>query len=106
MRAEQCIKAYPDLRLTQHQPEQVTTYLTKVGQNPRRLDWQYSQTINAIQNLFILVKSSWVNEFEGAFWIQLSESLPTNHATKRPQRIQRPQRGGCLSLFRKFSRQA
>ncbi len=66
-RAEQYIKAYPDLRLTQHQPEHVTTYLTKIGQNPRRLDWQYSQAINAIQNLFILVKSSWVNEFDWSF---------------------------------------
>ena len=52
--AEQYIKANADLRLAQHKPENVTEYLTKLGQNTQMPGWQYRQAVSAIQILFTL----------------------------------------------------
>ncbi len=76
---EQYIKAYADLRLTQHTPGNVTQYLNKLGQRSKLADSQYRQAALAIQNLFVLTKSHWLDEVDWSHWLESSTLLTANH---------------------------
>ena len=51
-RVEQYIKAFPNKRLSEHRPEDVSNYLEKQGRIGRMKDWQFRQMVDALQNLF------------------------------------------------------
>src|SRR5215510_2514119 len=49
IRAEQYLQAVSQKRLTEHTPQDVTDYLEKLGRIGRMTEWQYCQTVDAIQ---------------------------------------------------------
>ena len=83
--AEQYIKAHPDLRLAQHTADIVVQYLTQLGQNTSITDWQYRQAVYAIQILFALVKSPWIDEVDWSQWLQGGSLLPQHPTLVREQ---------------------
>ncbi len=81
IRAEQYINAYPDKKLHEHQPDDVTHFLQKIGRAGRINDWQFRQAVDAIRNLFRLITNKWENEFDWQYWIDSSQSLSQEHRT-------------------------
>ncbi len=55
-RIEQYIQAHPDQKLLTHTPRTVTRFLENEGRNTQLKDWQFIQTVDAIQKLFIIEK--------------------------------------------------
>jgi integron integrase len=79
---EAYIKAHRNLRLSQHSSQQIEKYLRDKGRNPRLLDWQFRQIIDALKILFIeMVRAPWANEFSWGDWVMAAQSLPNSHAT-------------------------
>lgn len=81
LRAEQFIKAFPDLKLSGHTPESVSGYLEKAGRAPALKDWQFRQTVVAIRILFSIVKPEWLAGFDWDFWLDSSRELEPQHAS-------------------------
>ncbi|NOX42465.1 MAG: integron integrase, partial [Gammaproteobacteria bacterium] len=81
-RAEDYIKAHPDLPLAQHSDENVKKYLNGLGRNSRLSDWQFKQAVDALRILFVdLIRSQWAAKFSWRYWIESSTHLPHTHAT-------------------------
>ena len=81
-RAEDYIKAHPDLSLPQHSPDNVDNYLKDLGRNSRLADWQFKQAVGALRVLFVdLIQPQWATTFPWQFWIESSTHLPYTHAT-------------------------
>ena len=51
IRAEHYLRALSHQRLADHTPQDVTDYLEKLGRTGRMTDWQYRQTVDAIQQV-------------------------------------------------------
>ncbi len=81
IRAEQYIKAYPDLRLAEHGPEEVASYLEQQGRTKGLEDWQFRQMVDAIQNLFAMLGVAWLPEVDWKFWMDSAVSLTETHPT-------------------------
>lgn len=81
IRAEAYIKAYPGRRVAAHGPEEVTSFLGKLGQQERLEDWQFAQAVGAIQNLWQVAGNPRMGEVDWNYWRELSFRLDTNHAT-------------------------
>lgn len=81
IRAEQYIKAVSDKRLVDHTPDDVLKYLRKISKMNGLSDWQFRQSIDAIQNLFVLLEVKWINEIDWKHWLESSTSLSTSHPT-------------------------
>ncbi len=79
--AEQYIKAHPDKKLAQHTPDDVTAYLDELGRSGRLSDWQYLQSVDAIQNLFLLIRAPWINHVDWNTWKDSAKSLAPDHPT-------------------------
>ncbi len=81
IRAEQYIKAFPDKRLADHNPEDVVSYLEQQGRAGRIQDWQFRQLVDAIQNLFSMLGVSWLSDVDWQFWMDSAASLTEVHPT-------------------------
>ena len=81
-RAEEYIKAHPSLRLAQHSPDNIESYLQDLGRNRRLSDWQFKQTVEALKILFVdMAKPAWAESFQWDFWMESATQLPNSHAT-------------------------
>lgn len=81
IRSEQYIKAFPRKKLSDHKPKDIEGYLEKLGKLKIIQDWQFRQTIDAIQNLFSMLEVSWLQEINWQFWIDSSYSITDTHPT-------------------------
>ena len=81
IRAEQYLQAFLHKRLADHTPQDVTDYLEKLGRIGSITDWQYRQTVDALQQLFVTSEVSWVQQFDWAYWKASARTLPVHHPT-------------------------
>jgi integron integrase len=81
IRAEQYLQAVSHQRLTEHTPQDVTDYLEKLGRRSRMAEWQYCQTVDAIQHLFLMSEAAWARQFDWAYWKVSARTLPVTHPT-------------------------
>jgi hypothetical protein len=81
IRSEQYLRAYPDKKLADHTPQDVTTYLEALDRHERITDWQFGQVVDALRQLFCLVNVPWVHQVDWSHWQASTHSLPSNHAT-------------------------
>ncbi len=81
LQAQNYIKSLPDKRLAEHTPDNVIQYLQKQGQSGKIEDWQFLQIVDAIQNLFKMIKIAWINEVDWQYWINSSQTLAKEHAS-------------------------
>ena len=81
IRAEQYLQAFLHKRLADHTPQDVTDYLEKLGRIGSIADWQYRQTVDALQQLFVTSEVSWVQQFDWAYWKASARTLPVHHPT-------------------------
>jgi integron integrase len=81
IRAEQYLQAVPHKRLTEHTPQDVTDYLEKLGRIGRMAEWQYCQTVDAIQNVCLMGEVAWARHFDWAYWKVSARTLPVTHPT-------------------------
>ena len=44
-------------------------------------DWQYRQTVQAIQHLLRLSEAAWTQQFDWDYWKASARTLPINHPT-------------------------
>jgi integron integrase len=80
-RAEAYLNAFPEKRLSQHTREDVTGYLERTGRLDSIEDWQFVQTVDAIQNLLIVARAPVAAEVDWAFWRDSARSLAPTHPT-------------------------
>ncbi len=78
---ERYIAAFSDKKLATHTPDDVSEYLTNLGRNPRIKDWQFSQAVYAIQNLFDFLNVRWLDQVDWNYWKNFSQSLSPQHPT-------------------------
>ncbi|MDG4597756.1 MAG: integron integrase [Candidatus Contendobacter sp.] len=81
IRAEAYIKATAERRLMEHTPADIHRYLSNLGGIDRISDWQFRQSVDAIQKLFELVGVPWLREVDWDFWRDSARTLPANHPT-------------------------
>jgi integron integrase len=78
IRVEHYISYYKDKRIVTHCPADVDRYLAKQGENSKIQDWQFRQIVDAIQNLFAMLKVKWLDEVDWQHWMT-SVSLSASH---------------------------
>src|SRR6266446_10559173 len=81
IRAEQYLQAFVHTRLADHTPQDVTDYLEKLGRIGSMADWQYRQTVDALQQVFVMSEVTWVQQFDWAYWKASARTLPVHHPT-------------------------
>lgn len=81
IRAEAYIKATAERRLAEQTPADVHRHLSELGRIGRISDWQFRQSVDAIQKLFELVGAPWLREVDWDFWRDSAQTLPANHPT-------------------------
>src|SRR5262249_23110926 len=74
-------------------PQDVTDYLEKLGRIGSIADWQYRQTVDALQHLFVLSEVTWAQQFDWAYWKASAHTLPVNHPTIAREAAPAPVRG-------------
>lgn len=80
--AEAYINAHSGIKLSRHTSKMVNEYFESLARKSGLIDWQFIQTVNAVQILFTeLVKTSWSAEFPWDRWKTAAEKLPSDHAT-------------------------
>ena len=57
MRTEQYINALPHKRIAEHKPKDVISHLKKLGRIGSITNWQFRQSVDAIQNLFATLEA-------------------------------------------------
>jgi len=79
---EQYISHYSKQKLVTHTPEQVSSYLHKLGRQASLEDWQFIQAVKALQVLFCkLLAANWAPDFDWDTWINSAQALGSGHAT-------------------------
>ncbi|VAX07559.1 hypothetical protein MNBD_GAMMA26-390 [hydrothermal vent metagenome] len=81
LRAEQYIRAFPDKRLADNTVDDVTGYLESVGRQGQLADWQFIQTVSAIQNLLRTAKAPVQTKIDWGYWRDSARTLSSNHPT-------------------------
>ena len=81
IRAEHYLQAMSHKRLAEHTPQDVTDYLEKLGRIGRMTDWQYGQTVDAIQHLCLMGEVAWAPQFDWAYWKASARTLTVHHPT-------------------------
>jgi len=81
IRAEQYIRTVSHQRLADHTPQDVTNDLEKLGRGGRMTDWQYRQTVEAIQQVLLIAEVAWAQHCDWAYWKASARTLPANHPT-------------------------
>lgn len=74
-RAEEYIKLNSGKKIRDFNRIEVEDYFDKLLRTKRTQDWQYTQTVDAIQNLFITVNSPLTNEVDWRLWRAKAETL-------------------------------
>ena len=65
----------------EHTPADIHRHLSDLGGIGRINDWQFRQSVDAIQKLFELVGVPWLREVDWDFWRDSARTLPANHPT-------------------------
>lgn len=81
IRVEKYIKAFPNKRLAEHGPEEVSAYLAQQGKTEGIEDWQFRQIVDAIQNLFGMFGVTWLPDVDWKFWMDSATPLAESHPT-------------------------
>jgi hypothetical protein len=81
IRAEHYIRTVSHQRLAEHTPQDVIDYLEHLGRTGRLTEWQYRQTVEAIQNVLHIAEVAWAQQFDWAYWKTSARTLPANHPT-------------------------
>jgi len=81
IRAEAYIKANPERRLAEQTSDDVRRYLSDLGRLGRMNDWQFRQSVDAIQKLFDLAGVPWSHEMDWDYWRDSARALPATHPT-------------------------
>ena len=81
LRAKQFIRAFPGRRLSQLSADEVSRYLENLGNDAHLKPWQFRQIVDAIENLYSLVRAEWVTEPDWEFWRDSARTLEAQHAT-------------------------
>lgn len=81
IRAEQFLRAFPDTSLRKQSATNVETYLKELDGKNQLTDWQFQQSVDAIQKLVSLANLPWTTEFDWTYWKDSARSLPINHPT-------------------------
>ena len=81
IRAEHYLRTVTHQRLADHTPQDVIHYLEKLGRTVRMTDWQYRQTVEAIQQVLCVADVAWAPQFDWAYWKASARTLPANHPT-------------------------
>jgi integron integrase len=81
IRAEHYLRTVAHQRLADHTPQDVTHYLEKLGRTGRMTDWQYRQTVEAIQQALCIAEVAWAQQFDWAYWKASARTLPAHHPT-------------------------
>jgi integron integrase len=68
-------------RLAEHTPQDVTDYLEKLGRIGRLTDWQYGQTVDALQHLCLIGEVAWAAQFDWTYWKAAARTLTMHHPT-------------------------
>lgn len=81
-RAEEYIKAHQSVRLVQHTPEILESYLKGVGRQSGLKDWQFVQIVDALFILFVhMICPDWARDFQWDYWRQTAKGLSDSHPT-------------------------
>ncbi|EIC20856.1 integron integrase [Thiorhodovibrio frisius] len=80
-RAEAYLKAFAGKRLAQHSVDDVSGYLEHTGRLGGIKDWQFVQTVDAIQNLLETANAPLVGQVDWGFWRDSARALETDHPT-------------------------
>ncbi len=80
IRTEHYINAFPDKKLMEHHPNDVSAYLKQQGENSRLQDWQFNQIVDAIQKLWEMLQVDWYSQVDWEYW-RHSVSLSKTHLT-------------------------
>ncbi len=82
IRAEEFIKQCGNRRLAEQTPEDVSDFFSMIGRKNALKPWQFAQTVDAIQILFMeLVEVPWAQSFDWAGWKGSAKTLDANHPT-------------------------
>jgi len=82
MRVEDFIARSQGKRLSAHVPEDVNTYFRALSGSDGVVDWQFLQSVDAIQILFrSVLRVGWVDEVDWGFWKNSAQQLGSSHAT-------------------------
>ena len=81
IRAEHSIRSVAQQRLEDHTPQDVTTYLEKLGRSGGMTDWQYRQAVEAIPQVLLLADVAWAPQFAWSSWQASARTLPATHPT-------------------------
>lgn len=83
--AEAYIKYHQGIKLVAHQPHHVESFFTYKSRQIRIKDWQFRQIVQAIELLLTnMVKNDWARDFPWQEWSDLSQALPSDHASYSP----------------------
>ena len=81
IRTEHSLRTVTPQQLAEHTPQDVTAYLEQLGRTGRLTDWQYRQTVEAIQQALCLAGVAWAPQFDWAYWKAAARTLPASHPT-------------------------
>lgn len=82
LRAEAFINAVRPTRMGEVSVEQITTFFPRYAREQRLDEWQYRQTVDAVQLLLVdLVHSSASREIDWDFWKEAGKALDSAHPT-------------------------
>jgi len=84
IRAERYLKAFRDKKLRAHSAADVAGYLKSVGEgcrSGRLTDWQFRQTVDAIQNLWVVGDVAAAREVDWGHWRDSARLLAADHPT-------------------------
>ena len=62
------MRSLEDRRLADQGPDDVNAYLGDLGRIGRLKEWQFRQTVDAIQILFLLIKAPWLHQVNWEDW--------------------------------------
>ncbi len=79
--AEIYLSAFPDKRLAQHTPADVTGYLEQQERLGRIEDWQFKQIVDAVENLLRTARAPAAAEVNWGFWRDSAHSVRPAHPT-------------------------
>jgi hypothetical protein len=75
------LQAVVHTRLADHTPQDVAAYLEKLGRIDSITDWQYGQTVDALQHVFVMSEVPWAQQCDWAYWKASARTLSVHHPT-------------------------
>src|ERR1700675_2247360 len=81
IRAEHSLQAVVQKRLAEHTPQDVTDSLENLGSIGRMAEWQYCQTVDALQHVCLMGEVAWAQHVDWASWQVSTHILPVTHPT-------------------------